>query len=216
MTLNAGDWIEIDFIGKIKSNNNIFDLTLADVAKKEKIFDEKRKYKPLVACLGKGHLIKGLDEAFLTKDVGQEFDLDIEPENAFGQKNPSLMQITNINIFKKQGFTPITGMQVSVDGMLATVRSVTGGRVVIDFNHPLSGRALHYWVKINRKVEKDDEKVKAVVSLMTGEEVEEVKQDEKEVTIKTKTKLPEQAQDLLKKQIFETVPDVAKKALKFE
>ena len=35
-------------------------------------------------------------------------------------------------------------MQLDIDGRRATVRSVNGGRVILDYNHPFSGKEVHY------------------------------------------------------------------------
>ena len=59
-TTKKGDFIAIDFIARIKGSNKIFDLTKQDIAKKEGIYQENKEYRPLVVCLGAGHLLKGL------------------------------------------------------------------------------------------------------------------------------------------------------------
>jgi len=210
--LKAGDWVEIDFVGRIKNTNQIFDVTLADIAKKEGIFDEKQKYKPLVVCIGKGQLLKGLDSAVQGKKASDEFEIELQPKDAFGERDQKLLQLASINKFKE--FRPVPGLQVSVDGTMAIVKSVTGGRVILDFNHPLAGKVLKYWVKINRIVEKTDEKIKGLLSITLGVDAE-VNETEKEITVKLGQKLEDGATDLLKKSIEEIIPEIKKKELKF-
>jgi len=213
--IKSGDWIEIDFVGRIKGTNQIFDTTREDIAKKEGVYSEKQTYKPTIACVGKGQLLKGLDAAVQGKKVGEEFELELTPEQAFGLRNPKLIQLTTLNNFKKQGFAPALGMQVSVDGSLATVRSVTGGRVILDFNHPLAGKILTYWVKINRKVEKIEEKIKGFLSIAFGADAQ-VKESEKEVTVKLEQKQDSRILDAIKAAIQEVIPETKQKELKFE
>jgi hypothetical protein len=57
----------------------------------------------------------------------------------------------------------VPGIFVDIDGMQARIRSVSGGRVVVDFNHPLAGRELHYRLKITAQVTDPQEKVKALI-----------------------------------------------------
>ncbi len=113
--LSKGDFIEFDFIGRIKATNQIFDLTLVDVAKKENVFDEHREYKPMMAVLGSGMLIKGFDKALEGKEIGTEFEFDVLPEEAFGQRNPQMVQLVNANKFKE--FRPVPGLQFNFDGV---------------------------------------------------------------------------------------------------
>ena len=42
--MKKGDFIKIDYVGRVSLTGEIFDLTIEDIAKKEGIFDEKRKY----------------------------------------------------------------------------------------------------------------------------------------------------------------------------
>ena len=43
--------------------------------------------------------------------------------------------------------------------LLATIRSVSGGRVIVDFNNPLAGREVSYTVFVRRLVCSLDEKI---------------------------------------------------------
>ncbi len=53
-------------------------------------------------------------------------------------------------------------MQVNIDGNIATVKSVSSGRVVVDLNHPLAGETLLYDIKVIDKLEADPERIKAL------------------------------------------------------
>ncbi len=213
MTIKTGDFIEIDFVGRIKITNQIFDVTKADIAKKEGVFSDKQKYTPVIACVGKGQLLKGLDKAIQGKNTGDEFEIELQPDEAFGPRDQKLIQLTSITKFKE--FRPVPGLQVSVDGAAAIVKSVTGGRVILDFNHPLAGKILKYWVKINRIVTKTDEKIKGLMSITLGVDAE-VKEEEKKITVKLGQKLEKPAEDILKMSIEEIIPEVKQKEFKFE
>jgi len=214
--VSKGDFIEIDFIARIKGSNRIFDLTKEDIAKKEGIYQKNRKYKPLIVCLGSGHLLKGLDNFLQGKEVGEELEVDIPPEDAFGKRNPRLIQLSTLKQFKEKGVTPVPGLQLVIDGALATVRSVSGGRVIIDFNHPLAGRTLHYWVKINRKVTDFKEKICAILNLIADIDCKDCKIEasEKEIKIALKNELPSQTIEVIKKQIKELISESKNKEIK--
>lgn len=214
--VHAGDFIELDFIARIKSSNKIFDLTKRDVAKKEGIFQEDREYKPLVVCLGAGHLLKGLDRALEAREIGKEINIEVQPEDAFGRKNPKLMQLTTTKQFKDKGVTPVPGLQLAIDGAIATIRSVSGGRVIIDFNHPLAGKTLKYWVKINKKVTDTEQKIASIVSLLTGlgEADYSINITDKNINIDIQKDTPKETLEAIKKQIINFIPEVSKKELK--
>jgi hypothetical protein len=53
-------------------------------------------------------------------------------------------------------------MQLNLDGMLVKVVSVSGGRVLVDFNNPLAGRIVTYIYKIIRKIEDEKGKINSL------------------------------------------------------
>jgi peptidylprolyl isomerase len=46
---------------------------------------------------------------------------------------------------------------------MATVRSIGAGRVLLDFNPPLAGRTLIYETIVTKKLEKNEEKISALI-----------------------------------------------------
>ena len=48
---------------------------------------------------------------------------------------------------------------MNFDGRVGKVLSVSGGRVLIDFNHPLAGKDLVYEIDIKRKIDDLNEKI---------------------------------------------------------
>ncbi len=213
-TIQKDDFIEMDYIGRIKASNKIFDLTLANVAIREGIFRENHKYKPIIICVGKRHLVAGLDKFLTGKEIGKEYEFEVQPEEAFGKRNPKLIQLAPSSFFKEKKINPVPGLTLVVDNALATVRSVSAGRVTLDFNHPLAGRTLTYWVKVLRKVTKEDEKIQAILSLLLNLEAK-IQITEKEDIIEVEKKLENALTEGLKKHIKELLPETAKKDIKF-
>ena len=152
------DFVIIDYTARVK-DGRVFDTTSAETAKKEDIFDDKRVYRPLPVIVGEGQVVKGLDEALKHLNVGEEKELELAPENAFGSRNPDFIRLVPIKVFKQQGINPVPGMPVELDGRHARIQTVAGGRVRVDFNHELAGRTLVYNVKVVSKAASDDEKV---------------------------------------------------------
>lgn len=206
------DFVEVSFVGRVKESNQIFDLTDEALAKKEGLYDEHghHHYGPKTICVGQGQLIPGLDKALVGKEVGKEFKVEIQPKDAFGIKDSKLIKTVPTTSLTKQNIRPFPGLQVQGGGMLGTIRTVSGGRTTIDFNHPLASKELVYEVKINKIVEDDQEKVKSLLFNLfhAHEDSYELKVENKDTTIKFKEQLPNELKEALKKRIKELVPSL--------
>lgn len=157
MVFKKKDFVEIEFTGKTKEGD-VFDSNVKEVLEKTNV---KGYPKPFVFCLGEGMFIKGIDEFLVGKDVG-EYEVSLKPEDAFGKRNPKLIQMIQKKEFIKHNLNPIPGAIFNFDGKLAKVLTVSGGRVMIDFNNPLAGKEVDYKIKVLRKVEDLNEKVEAL------------------------------------------------------
>ncbi len=208
MKTKKQDFIELDFIARIKDSNLIFDLTDKELAKKNNIHNENIDYKPIKICIGEGHVIQGLDKALENKEINKDYKIEIKAEEAFGKKDPRLIQIVSSNIFKKQNITPIPGLQVNIDNILGLIRSVSPGRVIIDFNHPLASRDLIYEIRINRIITDEKEKVETILSKITRDSKVEIK--ENELKVELKNDLPKKIKEELTKKIIELIPSIKK------
>ena len=202
MKIKKGDFIEIDFIGKIKESNTIFDLTEESEAKKHDLYNPKQIYKPIVLCIGENEIIKGLDEELINKEPKKSYSIELSPEKAFGKKNPKLIKLIPTSAFKKQNITPFPGLQLNMDGIVGTIRAVSGGRIIVDFNHPLAGKNLIYEIKINKIITDDKEKVKSILKF------DKFELKNNELTIKQQP--PEKIQEAIKKQIKKHVKNIKK------
>lgn len=158
--MKAGDFVNIDYVASVKSSGELFDFTLPEIAKK---MGREGDFKPVTIVIGARHVIPGLDDELTNHKVGDEFDVDIPPEKAFGKRSPKLMQLIPRNKFRKDNINPIPGMRITVNNLPGTVRSASGGRIIVDFNHPLAGKVIHYWVKINKKITSKKEKIESLL-----------------------------------------------------
>jgi FKBP-type peptidyl-prolyl cis-trans isomerase 2 len=164
MQIKTNDFIEINYVGKFKDNNEIFDLTDPKVAKEHK-FNPKLTFKPVIICVGNGDVVKGLDESLVGKEVGKVYTIEVPVDRGFGRKNPKLMRLVPTSVFIQEKINPFPGLQVTVNNSVGIIRSVSGGRTLVDFNHPYAGHDLVYDVEIIRMVEDDLEKLKSFFEL---------------------------------------------------
>jgi len=157
MGLQKNDFIEIEFTGKIK-NGEIFDSNVKKDIEEAKL---KTLAKPFIFALGQGMFLKGIDDFLIGKEPNKGYHIELSPEKAFGLRDSKLIKLIPAQVFKQHKMNPFPGALFNFDGKIAKVLSVSGGRVRVDFNVPLAGKEVEYDVKVLRKVENLNEKIKA-------------------------------------------------------
>jgi FKBP-type peptidyl-prolyl cis-trans isomerase 2 len=163
MPFEKGDFLLIDYVAKVKETGEVFDTTLEDVAKKERLYKEGELYEPKLIVVGEGWLLKPLDEGLLNMELKKPATVEIPPEKAFGNRDPEKVKLVPLRRLTAKGITPQLGMRVEFNGKLATVRTIGAGRVQLDFNPPLAGKTLVYEVTVQKKLETKLEKIKALI-----------------------------------------------------
>jgi len=163
MSIEKGDFILLSYVGKVKETSDVFDTTIEDIAKKERLYKEGEIYEPRLVVVGEGWVLKALDESLLGFETGKKSSVEIAPEKAFGNRAPEKVRMMPLRRLAAKGITPQLGMRVEIDGKLATVRTIGAGRVQLDFNPPLAGKTLIYEVTIEKKLEKKVEKISALI-----------------------------------------------------
>ena len=90
---------------------------------------------------GYGEMLAGLERALEGKAPGESVQLQLEPEDAFGEYDPDLLRVEPA---ERYGKGIAAGMEVEEDSRFYTVTDVADGKVVLDGNHPLAGMALRF------------------------------------------------------------------------
>jgi len=188
--IKKGDFVELDYTGRIKDDKIIFDTTQEEVARASENYNPKFLYKPAIICVGEHQLIKGLDDALIGKNPSK-FTIEIKAEDGFGKKSPSLLKLLPMKLFMKDKIQPFPSLEVNVDGQLGIVRSVSGGRVIVDFNHPLASKELVYDVDLIRVVTDPIEQIRSILEMIQLP-FATIDIEEEKAIILLKTKLPEE------------------------
>jgi peptidylprolyl isomerase len=163
LVVKKGDFILIDYVGKIKETGETFDTTIEDTAKTERIYRKDASYEPVLVVVGEGWVLKGLDEGLTDLEVEKPATIEVPPEKGFGLRDPNKVKLVPIRRFREQGVTPYPGLRVELEGKLALVRTVGAGRVQVDFNPPLAGKTLIYQVTLKKILEEIEEKIRALI-----------------------------------------------------
>lgn len=211
--VETGNFIEVEYVARVKTTNKIFDLTDEKLAKKEGIFSDKMEYGPIVVCIGEGQLLRGLDDEVIGKEIGKKYTIKLDSESAFGRKNAKLIKMISMSAFKKEKINPYPGLQVNINDMIGLVRTVSGGRIMIDFNHPLAGRDVVYEIKLNKKITDDKEKLDCLIrtDLMQKKFESEIKEGKAKVEISIK--LPVELEKKFVERAKKLIPKI--KEIKF-
>ena len=206
-TVKEKDFVELEYTGKLE-DDSVFDTTDAKIAKDNNIFEKDAEYSPIVICVGEGQIIKGLDNGLVGKETEKGYTIKVSAEDAYGKKNIKLIQLIPTNKFLKQNIQPMPGLQVNIDGMMGLVKTVSGGRTLVDFNHPLSGKELNYDIKIKRVVKDDKEKISSILKVSLGLKDADVKVENNKASISTKEDIPKEIHVQIKNKIKELLPNL--------
>ncbi|MCK5043498.1 peptidylprolyl isomerase [Candidatus Pacearchaeota archaeon] len=175
MVLKKKDFIEIEFTGRIK-DGEIFDSNIKEDLPEN---SNAEQIKPLKFCLGEGMFLDGVDDFLIGKDVG-EYELELTPEKAFGHRDSKMVKMIPMKVFMQQKINPVPGVMFNFDGRMAKILTVSGGRVMVDFNNPIAGKIVEYKIKVLRKIEKQEEKVKALNDFLFRKDFKfEIRQEDK-------------------------------------
>ena len=159
MKIQKNDFIELEFTGI--SNDMVFDTTNPKEAEEMGLKSDV-EIKPIIACVGNKMILQGLDDELEGKEIGKQYSVHLTPDKAFGPRNSDMVKTVSMKIFKEKNMNPMPGMTLQLDNYIAKILSVSGGRVIVDFNNPLAGKEVDYKFKILRKVEDINEKVNAL------------------------------------------------------
>ncbi|MEM5772878.1 MAG: FKBP-type peptidyl-prolyl cis-trans isomerase [Candidatus Aenigmatarchaeota archaeon] len=206
--MKSGDFVYIEYTAKVSDSGEIFDTTKEDVAKEAGIFNERIKYGPLPIIIDAGFTIAGLNEAVKEMEVGEKKKVLIPPEKAFGERNEELVRLIPEARFKEQDVDVIPGSYVMVNNLRGKIISVDGGRVKVDFNHPLAGKSLEYEIEVVKMVENKEEKVRAIVDYFTGLEKLGIKIGEKDVEIELDSNIEPRIKAAIASQIIKWIEGI--------
>lgn len=137
-----------DMIGRSSRVTLHYAIHLADGMEVDSTFGGE----PLTFDMGDGTLIEGLETALLGLRAGEEQNLTLAPEQAFGYRDTE-----NIHDLPRKDFPDDVELEpgLIMDFSLPTGDSIPGmvlevaeGAVKVDFNHPLAGHEIVFKAKV--------------------------------------------------------------------
>lgn len=113
--------------------------------------DSSRGRAPLVFTQGEGQIIPGLDRGVLGMKVGEQKQITVPPEDAYGPVDPEAVTEVPKSRVPPDALevgTVLVGRTRSGREIPVRVREVKEETVVLDLNHPLAGQTLLFEVTI--------------------------------------------------------------------
>jgi FKBP-type peptidyl-prolyl cis-trans isomerase SlpA len=113
--------------------------------------DTTRRGSPATLEIGDGNLLPGFEAVLLGMKAGDDAQIVIDPEAAFGERREENIQKLRRDRFSEE--LPLEpGLMISFDGpggeLPGVVRRVMEREVEVDFNHPLAGRKIIFDVSV--------------------------------------------------------------------
>ncbi|MDG6226003.1 MAG: peptidylprolyl isomerase [Candidatus Thermoplasmatota archaeon] len=134
MSIKKGDKVRIEYVGWLE-DGTVFDRA-----------DDPDE--PFIFTFGTGEVIPAFEESLKDMKAGEEKDIVLEPEDAYGDPDPNL-----IRSVPRSQFPPEPGVEEGSMVLLtlpegeeipAVVCGMDEESIVLDLNHPLSGMKLRF------------------------------------------------------------------------
>jgi len=179
--VKENDFIKIDY--DMYANDVLVQTTDEKKGKDNKIKSEK--FESMIIIVGKSFILKALDEDIL-KNKKDRNELNLTAEEAYGKRDTKLIRTFPKSSFEEHKMRPVVGITYDFNGMYGTVKAVTGGRILVDFNNPLAGKKIKLSYNILEKIEDVGIKVGFVIEsiLKLPKNKFKVETKDKNITIK--------------------------------
>ncbi len=132
-------------------NNDTVSVFYRGILDNGEVFKVVKKEKPLEVKIGNSDIPPTLEQAIKEMKTGETRKIRVPPDEGFGPRQKDLIQTIDSEVIINK-INPKPGMIISLkvdkDGteekIPATVMEVTGSKITVDYNHPLSGHHLTY------------------------------------------------------------------------
>ncbi len=116
------------------------------------VIDESEPGQPLAYMHGRGQIVPGLEGQLEGMSAGESKKVVVVPSQGYGEHDPRGLQVVPRSMFPpnaqiEPGMS-ITAQTAEGDVIPITVRELKGDSVVVDLNHPLAGKTLHFDVTV--------------------------------------------------------------------
>jgi peptidylprolyl isomerase len=146
MTVKKNDWVSVEYTGQITET--------------KEIFDTNKERGPLKFKVGAGMVIPGFDAALIDMQEGQEKEINIPLEKAYGPRNTQEVELP------KASFQDVDTLEqgkefvvnTNFGPMMIEVKEIKEQAVRAILNHPLAGKDLTFKIKLTKILNEEEAK----------------------------------------------------------
>lgn len=137
MVIKQGDIVKVEYEGRFPEGE---------------VFDSTAKHggEPMQFQVGSGMLVSGFENAVIGMNSGEEKEVTLKPEDAYGEPNSEYVQKVPKDKFPPEakegmmiGLPMPNGQQIP-----ATIKEIGETEVTLDLNHPMAGKTLIFKIKV--------------------------------------------------------------------
>ncbi len=116
------------------------------------IIDSSRDREPLEFLQGHGNIISGLEREMLGMEIGKSKEVEVAPIDGYGEGDETAFMEIPANQFPKN--IPLeVGTELEVQNeegqpAYARIEKIENNIVILNFNHPLADKSLHFNVEV--------------------------------------------------------------------
>jgi len=105
---------------------------------------------PLTYTQGANQIIRGVEAAVEGMEVGQTKQAIVSPTDGYGDRDPNAIhEVPKAKVPQEAKVgTMLHGKDANGRKIQPTVSAIKDDTVVLDFNHPLAGKTLHFDLKV--------------------------------------------------------------------
>ncbi|MEM0155609.1 MAG: peptidylprolyl isomerase [Thermoplasmataceae archaeon] len=171
--MNNGDFLKIEYEVRAGEEKKLVDTSNESLAKESDIYHEHRKYDDEVIIVGSDKQFPEINESLEKSEEGKEYEVVIPAEKAYGIRDNKNIKVHTAREFQRLEINPVVGQEVSLNNRRGRVLSVTPGRVLVDYNHPLASKTIYYKYKVGKILTDPAEKLLAIVHMYYQPEKED-------------------------------------------
>lgn len=160
-----GSFVLLNYSIKDADTGELYDTNIESVARSVGRSDVSGAFTPLLIVIGEGRFLPNVEKSLIGMEEGEEKTLDLSAEEAYGPYDKSKLRVLSMGRLKKSGIKEVhAGDVIEIGDKRGLVKAVSGGRVQLDFNHPLAGKSLGIEINILRILRKRSDKVIGLAS----------------------------------------------------
>ncbi|HZH13622.1 MAG TPA: peptidylprolyl isomerase [Archangium sp.] len=127
------------------------------------VVDESEPGQPLAYMHGRGQIVPGLEGQLEGMAAGESKKVVVSPAQGYGEHDPRGLQEVPREMFPPnanlQAGVTISAQTADGDVIPITIRELKGDKVVVDLNHPMAGKTLHFDITVREvRAATDEEK----------------------------------------------------------